>query len=263
MTQARDTRAHDGHYASHRFFVTQDAIEGAQVRFSSPQRHQICRVLRLARGDRVVVCDGSGLEYIVAIGGEASSTGTIVERREGRAEPRCRVRLYQSGLRGDHFSWLLQKGTEVGVAAFTPVIFGRTQHADYSSRLDRYRAIVQEAAEQCERSSLPRVEEPLAFSSALARVLSAGQGLGVLLDEREGLSSLQSKLLGWRQIDAPARIVDVSVFVGPEGGLTETERALAIEAGTTPVSLGRRVLRSETAGLVASVLILAATGDLG
>lgn len=258
-----DARSQAGHHALHRFFVAPGAIEGTEARLSVAQWRQIRRVLRLECGDRVVVCDGSGLEYVVAIGGDASTGGRIVERREGRAEPGCRVHLYQSALRGDHFCWLLQKGTEVGVSAFTPVLFTRTQHADYKGRLDRYRAIVQEAAEQCERSSLPSIEDPLVFSSALTRALSAGPGLGVLLDEREGLLSLQSRLLAWQRNDATGRATDVSVFVGPEGGLTEAERSLASESGITPVGLGKRVLRSETAGLVAAVLILAAAGDMG
>jgi 16S rRNA (uracil1498-N3)-methyltransferase len=259
-----DARGQAGHYALKRFFVAPADVDGTTVRFAAAQWHQFRRVLRLSAGDLVLVCDGSGREYVVALGSATSSEGVVVEARAGRAEPMCRVHLFQSALRGDHFTWLLQKATEVGVSAFTPVLFSRAQPADYAGRLDRYRSIVQEAAEQCERSSLPTVEGPLPFDRALERVPEEGRGFALLLDEREDLSSLRSVLHGWFQVD-PGRARDcmVSVFVGPEGGLTAAERSAAIAAGISPVGLGRRILRSETAGLVAATLILAAAGDLG
>ena len=259
-----DARGQAGHHAFKRFFVAPAAVDGTTARFTAAQLHQLRRVLRLSTGDLVLVCDGSGWEYVVALGSETSSEGVVVEARAGRAEPMCRVHLFQSGLRGDHFSWLLQKATEVGVATFTPVLFSRTQPADYGGRLDRYRAIVQEAAEQCERSSLPTVEVPLPFDRALERVPPDGSELSLLLDEREDRASLRSVLHGWFQVDANrGRGCTVSVFVGPEGGLTQAERSAAVESGITPVGLGRRILRSETAGLVAATLVLAAAGDLG
>ncbi|MDB5077649.1 MAG: ribosomal methyltransferase RsmE [Chloroflexi bacterium] len=165
------------------------------------------------------------------------------------------MRLYQSALRGDRFTWLLQKGTEIGISAFTPVLFERTQHADYSGRLERYRSVVQEAAEQCERCRLPIVEPVSQFSTITQAGGDHRDGQRLLLDERERSKSL-------RDVLKPDNS-NVDIFVGPEGGLTEGERSEAIAAGLTPVTLGSRVLRSETAGLVAATLVLGSHGDLG
>jgi len=213
----------------------------------------------------VVVCDGTGAELIAELSMTAWDTyGRVAESRPGRPEPRCVVRLCQSALRGEQFTWLLQKGTELGVSTFVPVIFGRTQPADYTARLERYAAIVREAAEQCERSRLPAIEPVQSLDRVLNRagdMLMLGETPDrslvqrFLLDEREEAQSL-------REAATPgARRVDL--LVGPEGGLTLDERAKAHAAGFLPVSLGARILRSETAGLVASALVLAANGDLG
>src|SRR2546423_13850862 len=109
-----------------RFFVSQDAFRGGQVHFGGATSHQIQHVLRLRAGQRVVVLDTSGAEYEVeleAAGGAVS--GRIVLRRPAGGEPRVRITLYQALLKLDKFEWLLQKGTEVGVAAFQPIVSAR------------------------------------------------------------------------------------------------------------------------------------------
>jgi 16S rRNA (uracil1498-N3)-methyltransferase len=258
-----DARGQAGHHALHRFFIAPDAIDGDRTRFTTAQWHQICRVLRLSRGDLVLVCDGSGMDRVVSIGDPTSSTATVVVTRAGRSEPRCRVHLYQSALRGDSFAWLLQKATEVGVSAVTPVLFSRTQEADYARRMDRYRAIVREAAEQCERSSLPFVGDPLSLEAVLAGMAAGEQHLGLLLDEHEERRPLRSTMGDWWRTNSAASLATVSVVVGPEGGLTRSERAAAVARSLEPVGLGPRILRSETAGLVAATLVLGVSGDLG
>ena len=109
------------------------------------------------------------------------------------------VHVYQSALRGDGFAWLLQKATEIGVSAVTPVSTRARQPADYASRLGRYRTIVQEAAEQCERSSLPTVGAPTPLRAALLFLPATGSALNVLLDEREAGHSLRRAVEVWRQ----------------------------------------------------------------
>ncbi len=257
-----DARGQAGHRAAHRFFVDPGAVEGNRVRFEAGQWRQIRRVLRLSEGDVVVACDGRGREFRVSLGSAASGSGTIVAALPGRAEPRCRVLMYQSALRGDNFAWLLQKATEVGVSAVTPVLFSRTQAADYAARLDRYRTVVREAAEQCERSVLPIVGEPMALDAALRSIAAIEQGRGALLDEREPRISLRVAVEEWRRERASGPQATVSILVGPEGGLARGERSAAVDAGLLPVGLGPRILRSETAGLVAAAIVLAGAGDL-
>jgi 16S rRNA (uracil1498-N3)-methyltransferase len=171
------------------------------------------------------------------------------------------VNLYQSIMKGDRFEWLLEKGTEIGVARFVPLITARAvvKPEAGGNRADRWGRIVIEAAEQSGRGAVPIVDAPQRFADALANAP------GVLLlpyeaaDERTpdidaGLNS---------DIDALFALSEVSVFIGPEGGYEDAEVAAARDAGAAIVTMGRRVLRSETAGLVAATLVLHAAGELG
>jgi len=241
--------------AAPRFFVDPVAVTAERVSLTAEQQHQIRRVLRLRAGDPIVACDGSGDEIVAALAMAGHEVWAVpVERRPGRAAPSRSVWLYQSALRGDRFSWLLQKGTEVGVAGFVPVLFQRTQGADYLGRATRYQAIVREAAEQCERATLPEVRDAQSFSVAVS-ACDPRRELCLLLDERERERSLRAAL-------APAISV-VRLYIGPEGGLTEEERRVAQAHGLSSVSLGGAILRSETAGLAAAILALGASEDLG
>ncbi|MGH2391183.1 MAG: RsmE family RNA methyltransferase [Chloroflexota bacterium] len=238
-----------------RFFVNRSAVTAESIRFEPDQAHQIRRVLRLRMGDRVVVCDGSGDEIIAVLQVEGKYVwARPLERRPGRGRPYRTVRLYQSALRGDRFAWLLQKATEVGVAGIVPLRYHFTQQADYGARHGRYLAILREAAEQCERSILPDLATPMLFADALLQCKPERETC-LLLDEQETEQSFNLALRG--------SAGTVRLFVGPEGGITDDERTLAHRRGLSSVSLGRSILRSETAGLVAVVLALGAAGDLG
>jgi 16S rRNA (uracil1498-N3)-methyltransferase len=243
--------ARDGRY---RFFVAPQAVVQDRVSFDPAQVRQLRTVLRLHTGDRILACPNDGTEVLVEL--DATYQGHVVERRLGVAEPRCAVWLYQSALRGDRFTWFLQKATEIGVSGIVPVIFHRTQPADYLGRHHRYRLVVREAAEQCGRTRLPEVFSPLRFTAALAHSAQQMAGMRLLLDETEQTTTLRS-------VAGLAACTSVAVFAGPEGGLTDPEREAAQGMRVLPVSLGRRILRSETAGLVAAALALAAAGDLG
>ncbi len=241
--------------AAHRFFVAPAAVSVERISLSPEQQHQIRRVLRLRAGDPIVACDGSGDEITATLAMEGHEVWAVPQkRRPGRAVPGRQVWLYQSALRGDRFAWLLQKGTEVGVAGFVPVLFQRTQGADYLGRAARYQAITREAAEQSERATLPEVVDAQLFSVAIAGCNPARE-LCLLLDERERERSLRDA------VTPPGSVV--RLFIGPEGGLTEEERQLGQRHGLVPVSLGGPILRSETAGLAAAILALGASGDLG
>lgn len=239
-----------------RFFVAPDAIAAARVEFDSAQVQQLLRVLRLGTGDRVIVCDGSGLERVTVLRQEGRRLWGVPDPpTPGVAEPGRAVWLYQAALRGDRFTWLLQKGTEIGVRGFVPVRYRHTQPADFASRADRYGAVVREAAEQCGRARLPELLTVLPFAEALAHSAVIAGATRLLLDERPCGSTLRDGLEGAGR--------SVCLFIGPEGGLADEERQQAAAAGLRPVTLGRSILRSETAGLVGAALALGAAGDLG
>jgi 16S rRNA (uracil1498-N3)-methyltransferase len=238
-----------------RFFVKPEAIGPNFIRLDPAQQHQIRRVLRLRDGDTILVLDGTGDTWVAALHTWGAELGAVpLERRRDPSTLRRRLWLYASALRGDRFAWLLQKGTEIGVAGFVPTRFARTLQADYAARMDRYQTIVREAAEQARSAWLPEVAPPRSFGSLLPDTTSEGS-LWLLLDEQEESQSLR------QQVSEPCAAVHL--FIGPEGGLTDEERALARAHGLATVSLGRRILRAETAALIAATITLAASGDLG
>lgn len=214
------------------------------------------RVLRVARGDTVRVVDGSGAEYACRVE-EISSRSVwveVLERRDLAPEPHRRVHLYCGLLKGEKLDLVLQKCTELGVAAVTFFASSRTV-ARADGRVERWLRIVASAAAQCGRASLPAVAGPLAFEDALGEAASAEPA--VLLWEGADGETLSSLL---RQHPDATR---VALLVGPEGGFSAAEAEAARAAGIHVASLGRRILRAETAALIAPALCLFASGDLG
>ena len=240
----------------HRFFLDAVALAGEQVVFPEQQAHQIKRVLRLRAGEQVVVLDGRGGEATVRLDEVGQRvTGQIVERRAGDAEPRTHLTLYQGLLKAAKIEWVWQKCTELGVSAFVPIVTQRAVPAEPNpARQHRFGVIVREAAEQSRRAIIPAVSPPLRFGDAVHRAIDHGPT--VLLWEDEQSVHLASAAL-------PIDFTRVGLFVGPEGGFSRDEVALARRAGVQTVTLGRRILRAETAAIVGSALLLARLGDLG
>lgn len=241
-----------------RFYVAPEAVQGEHVELGDELSHRLRHVLRLRAGDRVILFDGSGFEYEVALDGARGAT--VVERRVGRPEPKTRVILYQAVIKGDRFDWLLEKGTELGVARFVPLLAARRvvrPGSGRSERRERWLRIVTEAAEQCGRSRLPELDSP----ARLEEALGTAAGLRLFLWEREEAVSLRQTL---RKAAGEAGQLNVaSLFVGPEGGFTQEEADAAVAAGARRVSLGRRILRSETAGMAAVAALMYELGELG
>ena len=239
----------------HRFFVPPDCITGERVVFPPDQAHQIRKVLRLRTGDRVIALDGSGAELTVRLEHMGTEiVGAVEERGQNQAEPAACVVLYQGLLKGAKFELVLQKCTEIGVSRFVPVTSARSIPSEPSSaRQQRFETIVREAAEQSGRGRLPAVSAARPFSSAIQDAVVEGAAL--LLWEDEKIARL-------RDVVEPSSAA-IGLFVGPEGGFTQREAELASEAGARVAGLGSRILRSETAAMVASTLVLARLGELG
>jgi len=255
----------------HRFFVSPQAFASHPVILTGDQAHQIRRVLRLRLGERVTLMDGQGYAYeaaLIALG-ESDARFQVVQRQPAPSEPRTRITLYQAVLKGDNFAWVLQKGTEAGVSRFVPIVCERNVVDDLDAvegKRDRWQRIIQEAAEQCGRGRLPDLaaaelfKQAISAPSAVPSHAAEPEGKMLRLIPWEGERSLRLRdALAGCNFAAGARI---EVFVGPEGGLTEEEVALARRYGVQPVTLGPRILRSETAGLVAVALILYEAGDI-
>jgi len=241
-----------------RFFVPPGAVEGVEVSLPPELARRLATVLRLKRGDRVLLADGRGRDYEAEIMALTARSGaaTVLLERPSPPEPALELVLYQSLVRPQRFELVLEKGTELGVARFVPLVSGRAQVKTEggSQRVERWRRIVTEAAEQCGRGRVPAVDPPLAFAQAVR----TAPGLRLLPWEGERSQGLRTYLHSVKPKPAT-----VSVFIGPEGGFSAEEAALAREAGCLAVSLGPRILRSETAGIVAAALVMHELGELG
>lgn len=226
----------------HRFFVPPDHITGETVRFTSQQAHQIGRVLRLRAGEEVVALDNGGAQYVVRLAD--ATRGTILNSGPAPGEPRTRLHLWQGLLKGERWDWVLQKGTEVGIAAFHPLICERSIVRDASeSRSRRWASIVQEAAEQSGRGRIPELGPVVSWEEGCRG--AAGSGLLLYEGERET-----------RLKEALGDSTTIHLVAGPEGGLTDEEVAVARDYGIPSVTLGPRILRAETAGIIAAALVL-------
>lgn len=242
----------------HRFFVPPAAIRGDVVHFPVATAEQIARVLRLRPGDEVAVLDGAGTLYRVTLRQVTREAveGQATHRERASGEPGVHLALYAALLKGDRFEWTLQKGAELGVARFIPMVTERTvarSLAITAARRMRWGRIVQEAAEVCGRARLPEITEPLSFEAACTEAARAEMRL-IAWEAEEGRSLEEA----WGAHQPGS----VALMIGPEGGFTNDEIVLAMEHGCIPFSLGPRLLRAETASVVAVTLILQRAGEL-
>ncbi len=248
----------------HRFFVTPDRLAHGKVEFAPDQSHQLASVLRSRPGEHVVALDNGGWMYdveLMSVSPEATR-GVICSRRLAPNEPRTKLTLYPALLKSDKLEFVLQKCTEIGVSGFAPVISNRCNVGAIvsESRRQRWERIIVEAAEQSERGRLPQLLPATLFPQACEHV--RGRGLSFIAWERGERPSLWTELAERVGSGGGTRPFAMNVFLGPEGGFTEAEIELATSYGIVPVSLGPRILRAETAAIVATTLVLACTGDL-
>ena len=233
-----------------RLFVPDELAEGRTVTLDGPQAHYLGKVMRMREGDVVILCDDLTGEWAARVT-EAGKRDFVLEMVE-RLRPREAVPdlwLCPALLKKDRFDLVLEKATELGVARIAPVITRRCV-ADKLNP-ERARAITIEAAEQCARTALPALAEPVKLDALLAdwpetRAL-------FFADEAGGEAAAAS----FAQHDGPA-----AILTGPEGGFDDAERA-AIRAHpqARPVSLGPRILRGETAAIAALAVWMAQAGD--
>jgi 16S rRNA (uracil1498-N3)-methyltransferase len=220
--------------------------------------NHLVRVLRMTTGDRVNLFNGDGFDYAASLQlvGRGAARALIGARQPGIAEPALRLTLAQGIARGDKMDLILQKATELGVAALWPLWTERTEvrlDAERAAkRLLHWRAVIASACEQCGRSRLPELAEPRSLATLPGS--TTGTDLRLILDP-QGETSIG-------QLTAP---VDGAVVfaIGPEGGFSAAERRLLVDAGFIGLRLGPRILRTETAGLAAIAALQSRFGDLG
>jgi 16S rRNA (uracil1498-N3)-methyltransferase len=237
----------------HRFFVPKESISVRHVVLSRSQAHQICNVLRLRVGDKIIILDNTGHEYDVALKEVTrnKAIGEILQKRPATGEPSTQLTLYQSILSREKFEWVLQRCTEVGVTRFVPIVTQRSIpykiDSVTSKKFSRWQHIIQEAAEQSHRGRIPEIRNLIKFQDAIA---SLDKFDIVVIASPAGKSLHQA--LGKTRTEP----IDIALFIGPEGGFTEQEVQTCCSTGAVTINLGKRILRTETAAVVASALIL-------
>jgi 16S rRNA (uracil1498-N3)-methyltransferase len=238
-----------------RFFVPPPLAAGLDITLPASAGHHASQVLRLGRGDPVTVFDGEGGEYrgeILSCGSRAVEVH-IAERRSIECESPLRVTLAQALIASDRMDYVVQKAVELGAAAIAPIASAccvtRLDGGRAERRVEHWRQIAIASCEQCGRNRVPAVHAP---RDLLAWLQSDSQApTRLLLSIKEGKSLAET----------PAPVAAIEILVGPEGGFTPEEEASALAAGFRAVTLGPRVLRTETAGPAMLAALNALWGD--
>lgn len=240
-----------------RFFVEKEQISGGYINITGDDVKHIKRVLRLREGEAIEVCDGCGedLECKIESLSDDVVKAAIIKRYPNTAEAPIELCVYQGMPKNDKMDYIVQKCVELGVCRIIPVITKRAVSIprDAEKKTARWQRIADEAAKQCGRGVLPTVESTVSFADAI-KALSDADALSIMPYECEKEGSL-SKLL--KSTDKKK----INVFIGPEGGFDESEVLKAKSVGVHTVTLGPRILRTETAPLAVCSAIMYELGD--
>lgn len=233
------------------FFIQEKLQIGETINLPEETAQQLLRVLRVREGDRVRLIDEGTIPFLAELKpGKKTVSAHILDQLEEKREHPTRIHLLLAKIKKDKWEWALQKATELGVYSITPVISQYTNVKDSRNeeKLEsRYRKIMVEAAEQAERHRVPLLQ----FEVRLEDLVQRDGALSVVCAERtEGVTP---NLLSFVQEKGTAQ--DVQILIGPEGGFAQEELVLLENKGFQPVSLGPRILRAETAAILAVGLV--------
>lgn len=238
-----------------RFYALKENITGNTVLFDRAESAHICRVLRLEPGEQILVCDGSGMDYECTLTACGEKCAARIERCfQNKNEPQTELVLFQSVIKNEKMDFVIQKAAELGISRIVPVLTERTVvkiTPEEAHKQARWQKIALEACKQCGRSKVPAIEPVCTFQSAVEKL--SQYPLKLTAYEEEKSVSIAK---------AVRKSQSAAYFIGPEGGITEAEHKSLENAGAVSVSLGRRILRAETAAIVAGAVILCLMGEM-
>jgi len=245
----------------HRFFITPQQVEGEYIAIKGTDVNHIRNVLRLKSGDKLVVSDSENFEYDVRIK-ESAASGIKTEILERRPiEPtNCKIILIQAISKGSKMDMIARQATELGVNSIVPIITGRTvvrlDEEKKANKRQRWQKVAREAAEQSQRSTIPEILPIAGWGEALEMISSFNRVI-VFWEETNKLFSKEALCIGeWMQECQDNKNRSYAVIIGPEGGFAPEEIDDLKERGASCFSLGRQILRTETASVVALGIIL-------
>lgn len=242
----------------YRFYVEKSTVAGSNIVLTGEDNNHIRNVLRMRPGEEITVCDGEGTDYHCRLTelSKENVTAEILGQSVSGTELPVRLVLFQGMPKKDKMEFIIQKAVELGAAEIVPVMTKRTvvkleDEKKEAKRIERWQAIARAAAMQSMRGIIPKVSPVMRFSEGLK---AAGELDALLIpyEHARGISQT-GRLLGKLAGDG---VRSVGIFIGPEGGFEEEEVQLAQAAGAACVTLGHRILRTETAGMAMLSLLM-------
>lgn len=242
------------------FYTDRSNIGMNQITLGGEDVNHIKNVLRMKPGEELIICDGEGTDHYCKIAGFGNGTviADILESGDTKSELPARVYLFQGMPKKDKMELIIQKAVELGVYEIVPVMTKRVivkldDDKKEAKKLERWQAIAEAAAKQSGRGIIPNVHKVLSFKEALQ--MSKEIDVNLIPYENadnseDGMETSRGLIRGLHGVKS------IGVFIGPEGGFEESEVRAAIDAGYKCISLGKRILRTETAGLTALSVIM-------
>ena len=246
----------------YRFYVSADQLAEKEVFISGGDVNHIKNVLRLEVGDWIVACDGNGTDYVSRIQSICSDevVASIEKVQPTGTELPVRITLFQGMPKKDKLELIIQKAVELGACEIVPVMTKRTvvklsEEKKINKRLERWQSIAYAAAKQCDRGIIPTVHKPVSYEEALA--------MADQLDYNVIPYELQTGMEEARKIvDQACKQRSLGIFIGPEGGFEPEEVERAMTRNIHPMTLGKRILRTDTAGMaLLSILMFQMQGE--
>lgn len=238
------------------FYVENSQITEHDIRITGADVNHIRNVLRMKQGDHLTICDGEGTDYQCQI--ESLTPGEvvarIVEMGQNETELPARIYLFQGLPKKDKMELIIQKAVELGVYEIIPVAMKRCvvkleDPKKEQKKLGRWQTIADSAAKQCGRGILPKVKEVMTLEQAAEYASGLSKRL-VPYELAQGMAQSH------RAVKEAAKASSVGVFIGPEGGFDQAEMDMLLKKDAEPITLGRRILRTETAGLTALSILM-------
>jgi len=244
-----------------RRFFAEINPEMDSVVLSTEDSNHIVNVLRLERGAQIVVCDGRGIDYLCEISQVTKGmvVASILSSSPCCAEPQTQITLFQGLPKADKMELIIQKCVEIGVFEIVPVITERTivkLNGKETAKIARWQKIAESAAKQAGRGIIPCVGEVATFRQSLEVAQSFENK--IVAYENEKNFSIKEYLIGAAVHGVPS----LALFIGPEGGFSDKEAQTMANSEIAHVSLGKRILRTETAGMAALTAVLYELGDM-
>lgn len=238
-----------------RFYIDKGNICDNLITFSQEESQHISKVLRLELGENVIVSSGDGIDLeCVLTSVSKPCTAKIISKKENPNEPKVQLVLFQSVIKNEKMDYAIQKATEIGISQIVPVLTERTVvkvDNKAKQKQEHWQKIAIEACKQCGRAKVPKVLEPMKFSAALKLFEKFQQK--IIAYEDEHTLSISESVETTREC---------AYFIGPEGGFTDEEHDALVDSGAKSVSLGKRILRAETAAVVCGAVILCLMGEM-